>query len=103
MPWAMQSYGHVFSMFHRCFILVSLIDGMVGWIDGRVPVLNTKAISRGVTVLPTWQDGVWCVDVVTGSVERCWSDNDGVEGQAENFCDKKLKLESKCLPFHGQD
>ena len=38
-------------------------DEMVGWLDG---VLNTRAIRRGVTVLPAWQDCVWCVDVVMG-------------------------------------
>ena len=36
-------------------------------------------------VLPAWQDCVWCVDVVTGSVGRCGSDSDGVEGQAEEL------------------
>ena len=52
-----------------------------------VRVLNTRAIRRGVTMLPAWQDCVWCVDVVAGSVGRCGSDRDayGVEGQAENI------------------
>ena len=44
---------------------MSDIDGMVGWLDG---VLNTRAIRRGVPVLPAWQDCVWCVDVVMGQL-----------------------------------
>ena len=35
-----------------------------------VHVPNAHTIGRGVTVLPAWQDCVWCVDVVMGQ----WGD-----------------------------
>ena len=57
-------YECFIAAFHMTLYMeVSDIDGMVGWMDG---VLNTRAIRRGVTVLPAWQDCVWCVDVVMG-------------------------------------
>ena len=62
---------------------MSLIDGMVGWMDGWSA--EYKSNELGVAVRPAWQDCVWCVDMVTGSVVRCGSASDGVEGQAENF------------------
>ena len=66
----MQGNGHFMGEYFHCCLIYTrmpLIDWIVGWIDR---VLNTRAISRGVTVFPAWKDYVWFVHVVTWSVER---------------------------------
>ena len=71
--WLCKAFGHVFyqsiRVFHCCsphdIVHVSVRHWRNGWLDGW-SADYTRAIRRGVTVLPAWQDCVWCVDVVMG-------------------------------------